>query len=76
MSSTISCSPTTPPERLALPTVPRPRERDLSGPELETFVSELAAQPELWIDLVKHDATQRIYSELLSDAHLTAWLIC
>jgi predicted metal-dependent enzyme (double-stranded beta helix superfamily) len=76
MSSTISCSPTTAPERLLLPTVPRPRDRDLSGPELEAFVAELAAQPELWIDLVKHDATQRIYSELLSDAHITAWLIC
>jgi hypothetical protein len=60
----------------SLAAVPRPRGRDLSGPELETFVAELAAQPELWIDLVKHDSTQRVYSELLSDEHLTAWLIC
>jgi hypothetical protein len=56
--------------------VPRPRGRDLSGPELEAFVSELADRPELWIDLVKHDSTQRVYEELLSDRHLTAWLIC
>jgi hypothetical protein len=56
--------------------VPRPRGRDLSGPELETFVCELAERPELWIDLVKHDTTQRVYEELLSDEHLTAWLIC
>lgn len=56
--------------------VPRPRGRDLSGPELETFVSELAERPELWIDLVKHDTTQRVYEELLSDEHVTAWLIC
>jgi predicted metal-dependent enzyme (double-stranded beta helix superfamily) len=56
--------------------VPRPRGRDLSGPELETYVGELAARPELWIDLVKHDATQRLYEELVSDDHLTAWLIC
>jgi Cysteine dioxygenase type I len=77
MSTAIFCPPTTsPPDRLALPTVPRSRGRDLSGLELEAFVAELAAQPELWIDLVKHDATQRIYSELLSDEHLTAWLIC
>lgn len=56
--------------------VPRPRGRDLSGPELEAFVSELADRPELWIEFVKHDATQRVYEELLSDPHLTAWLIC
>jgi mannose-6-phosphate isomerase-like protein (cupin superfamily) len=56
--------------------VPRARGRDLSGPELETFVRELADRPELWIDLVKHDATQRHYEELLNDDHLTAWLIC
>jgi Cysteine dioxygenase type I len=59
-----------------LSNVPRPRGRDLSGPELQTFVSELADRPELWIDLVKHDSTQRVYEELLSDDHVTAWLIC
>ena len=56
--------------------VPRPRGRDLSGPELQAFVSELADRPELWIHLVKHDSSQRLYEELLSDAHVTAWLIC
>jgi hypothetical protein len=56
--------------------VPRPRGRDLSGPELQRFVSELADRPELWIDSVKHDRTQRVYEELLSDEHVTAWLIC
>jgi predicted metal-dependent enzyme (double-stranded beta helix superfamily) len=56
--------------------VPRPRGRGLSGPELDAFVRELADRPELWIDLVKHDTRQRHYEELLSDAHLTAWLIC
>jgi predicted metal-dependent enzyme (double-stranded beta helix superfamily) len=54
----------------------RPRGRDLSGPELQAFVAELADRPELWIHLVKHDASQRLYEELLSDDHLTAWLIC
>jgi predicted metal-dependent enzyme (double-stranded beta helix superfamily) len=54
----------------------RPRGRDLSGPELQSFVAELADRPELWIHLVKHDASQRLYEELLSDDHLTAWLIC
>ena len=56
--------------------VPRPRGRDLDGHELEAFVAELADRPELWIDLVQHDATQRLYQELFSDDHLTAWLIC
>jgi predicted metal-dependent enzyme (double-stranded beta helix superfamily) len=54
----------------------RPRGRDLSGPELQAFVAELADRPELWIHLVKHDATQRLYEELLDDDHLSAWLIC
>ncbi len=64
------------PSRPSLAGVPRPRGRDLSGPELESFVSELVDRPELWIERVKHDATQRVYEELLSDDHLTAWLIC
>jgi predicted metal-dependent enzyme (double-stranded beta helix superfamily) len=59
-----------------LANVPRPRGRDLSGPELQQFVSELADRPELWIEFVKHDTTQRVYEELLSDEHVTAWLIC
>jgi predicted metal-dependent enzyme (double-stranded beta helix superfamily) len=56
--------------------VPRPHGRDLSGPELQAFVAELADRPELWIHLVRHDSTQRLYEELISDDHLTAWLIC
>jgi predicted metal-dependent enzyme (double-stranded beta helix superfamily) len=56
--------------------VPRPPRRNLSGDELEAFVNEIAGRPELWIDLVKHDRTQRVYEELLSDDYVTAWLIC
>lgn len=56
--------------------VPRPQGRNLSADELERFVRELALRPELWIDLVKHDRTQRVYEELFSDDHVTAWLIC
>lgn len=56
--------------------VPRRRGHNLCGEELEGFVNELAARPELWLDFVKHDHTQRIYEELFSDAHVTAWLIC
>jgi predicted metal-dependent enzyme (double-stranded beta helix superfamily) len=53
-----------------------PRGRNLCGPELETFVGDLANSPELWIDLVKHDRTQRHYEEIFSNEHVTAWLIC
>src|SRR5438445_13808347 len=59
-----------------LSAVPRPPDRDLSAPELERFVAELADRPELWIHLVRHDSSQRQYEELLRDEHLTAWLIC
>ncbi len=59
-----------------LASIPRPRGRDLSGAELEVFVAELADRPELWIELVRHDASQRVYEELFSDDHVTAWLIC
>ena len=56
--------------------IKRPRARNLDGRELEEFVGELAGHPERWIDLVKHDRTQRVYEELFSDEHVTAWLIC
>jgi predicted metal-dependent enzyme (double-stranded beta helix superfamily) len=62
--------------RSSLADIPCPRARDLTGPELSAFVAELADRPELWIHLVRHDATQRVYEELLSDEHITAWLIC
>ncbi len=51
-------------------------ERDLSPAELRLFVERLAACPELWIEHVAHDPGRRVYTELLSDAHVTAWLIC
>jgi Cysteine dioxygenase type I len=53
-----------------------PRGRDLSRSELRVLVAELADRPELWVDLVSHDPSQRRYEELHSDEHLTAWLIC
>ena len=55
------------PMRTPLASVPRPRDRDLTAPELQEFVADLAAQPELWIERVHHDHTQRVYEELLSD---------
>jgi hypothetical protein len=64
------------PAESQLASLPRPRGRDLSGGELEALVCELADRPELWIDFVRHDSSQRVYEELLSDEHVTAWLIC
>jgi predicted metal-dependent enzyme (double-stranded beta helix superfamily) len=54
----------------------RPRGRDLTGPELRSFVQALAGAPELWSGYVAHDPRQRTYRELLRDEHVTAWLIC
>lgn len=56
--------------------IPRPPGRNLCGPELEGFVRDLAGRPELWIDLIEHDRARRVYEELFSDDHVTAWLIC
>ncbi len=64
------------PAAIGMRAVPRAHGRALSELELGAFVDELAERPELWIDLVRHDASQRIYEELLSDEHVTAWLIC
>lgn len=59
-----------------LSVVPRPRGRHLSAAELERFVGELADRPELWIELIDHDPSRRTYHMLLSDDHVTGWLIC
>jgi predicted metal-dependent enzyme (double-stranded beta helix superfamily) len=72
-------SPTGEADRMSageLSVIPRPSGRDLSAVELRAFVAELAERPELWIDLVTHDSSERRYEELICDEHLTVWLIC
>jgi predicted metal-dependent enzyme (double-stranded beta helix superfamily) len=49
---------------------------ELSGPELVDVVRRLAAQPERWAHLVRHDPGQRVYEELQRDDELAVWLIC
>jgi predicted metal-dependent enzyme (double-stranded beta helix superfamily) len=49
---------------------------ELSGPELVDVVQRLAAAPERWAHLVRHDPEQRVYEELRRDANLAIWLIC
>ena len=49
---------------------------ELSGPELVGVVRRLAARPERWAHLVRHDPERRVYEELLRDDDLAVWLIC
>jgi hypothetical protein len=56
--------------------IARPSNRDLAADELEDLVTRLAGRPDLWARLVRHDATERVYAELLRDNHVAAWLIC
>jgi predicted metal-dependent enzyme (double-stranded beta helix superfamily) len=56
--------------------IARPTDRDLERPELEDLVARLAARPDLWAHLVRHDPGERVYEELVRDNHLAVWLIC
>jgi predicted metal-dependent enzyme (double-stranded beta helix superfamily) len=51
-------------------------DRDLTPDELRQVADELAARPDLWRALVRHDADERIYVRLHRDHHLDVWLIC
>jgi mannose-6-phosphate isomerase-like protein (cupin superfamily) len=43
--------------------------------ELEHFAARLAAAPERWAHLVRHDDT-RVYEQIWDDGDVNAWLIC
>jgi hypothetical protein len=47
----------------------------LSIPELERFAAVLAAMPERWRHLVRHDDI-RVYEQIWDDRDVNAWLIC
>jgi quercetin dioxygenase-like cupin family protein len=47
----------------------------LSIDELTRFAADLAATPERWRHLVRHDDT-RVYEQIWDDAAVNAWLIC
>jgi hypothetical protein len=51
-------------------------DRDLEPAELATLAAELAEQPQLWREFVRHDATERVYTEIFRDQHLDVWVIC
>lgn len=50
--------------------------RDLEEFELSAVVADVAADRELWADLVRGDPERRTYVELHADPHLSIWLIC
>jgi predicted metal-dependent enzyme (double-stranded beta helix superfamily) len=50
--------------------------RDLDRPELIELVERLAASPEDWRHLVRHQRDARTYEQLHRDDHVAVWLIC
>jgi predicted metal-dependent enzyme (double-stranded beta helix superfamily) len=44
--------------------------------QLRALVQELAAQPDMWLHLVRHEPDQRVYELLRHDADVMVWLIC
>jgi predicted metal-dependent enzyme (double-stranded beta helix superfamily) len=53
-----------------------PAARELGPEELQALVADLARRPELWADRVRHDPGERVYVEILREAHVSVWLIC
>jgi hypothetical protein len=51
-------------------------DRDLEPAELRAVADDLAARPDLWYPLVRHDEHERVYVRLHRNHHLDAWLIC
>ncbi|WP_328527931.1 cysteine dioxygenase family protein [Nocardioides sp. NBC_00368] len=50
--------------------------RALTPGELRAWVDELAARPELWEHLVRHDTGGRHYVSLYRDKDIDVWLLC
>ena len=48
----------------------------LTPAELERFTAHLAASPERWAHLVRHDHDARVYEQIWDDEQANAWLIC
>lgn len=50
--------------------------RVLTRKELQLWVAELAARPELWEHLVRHDTGGRHYASLYRDGDIDVWVLC
>ena len=48
----------------------------LEGADLKDIVRDLAARPEAWEHLVRHDEAERVFECLHRDDDLEVWLIC
>jgi predicted metal-dependent enzyme (double-stranded beta helix superfamily) len=55
---------------------PDPPPRALERAELRDVVAALAACPEPWAHLVRHDPAQRVFECLRLDDQIEIWLIC
>lgn len=49
---------------------------NLTREQLDRFVARLAAQPERWRHLVRHEEEIRVHEPIWSDAQVNAWVIC
>lgn len=61
---------------LSVDDIPDLPGRTLSRPELQAWVTEIAAKPELWRRHVRHEAGRRHYASLYRDSHIDVWLLC
>ena len=50
--------------------------REMEPAELAVLAEALAEQPQLWRPFVRHDAGERVFTEIHRDHHIDAWLIC
>lgn len=48
----------------------------VSPQELDRFLADLVAQPELWAHLVRHGSDVRVYEQIWDDEDVNAWVIC
>ena len=53
-----------------------PAGENLAREEIASLVTDLAAHPEYWRHLVRHDPETRYYTHLYRDVNLDIWLIC
>ena len=50
--------------------------RVLGAKELQRWVTELAARPQVWEPLVRHDTGRRHYAALYRDSDIDVWVLC
>jgi predicted metal-dependent enzyme (double-stranded beta helix superfamily) len=56
-------------------TSPAAVNRDLERTELRELVARIAADPERWRSLVRHDSEERHFEQLWRDDHVDVWVI-